>query len=114
MFKLTKNPVYTWPVTVSIPQDGGKFLKATFTAEFRGLSQPEIDAAVQAGRDGDTDLELCSQCLLGWKGVQDEDGQEKLFSDAAKAELLAVPYVRNAVVQAFFDSLTGGASRRKN
>ena len=114
MFKIAENVTYKWPVTVAIPQDGGKFVKATFSAEFKGLTQPEIDAIIQASRNGDTDADICVSCLVGWSGVKDSDDQDLPYSDAAKERLLAIPYVRNGVVNAFFESISGGAARRKN
>lgn len=113
MFKLSQNTTYRWPVTVHIPQDGGKFVKATFTAEFRALPQNEIDQVITDAREGDRDADLCAECLTGWSGVQDGDGTDLPFSDEAKAKLLNVPYARIALVTAFFESLNGGA-RRKN
>lgn len=114
MFKITQNPTYTWPVTVHVPKDGGKFVKATFTAEFRALEQDEIDRVLQDIRDGDPDTNFAGECLSGWKDVQDDDGSALVFSDDNKAKLLNIPYARNAVVTAFFESISGGAARRKN
>ncbi len=112
MFKIAQNPSYKWPVAVHIPADGGKFVKATFTAEFRALAQSEMDNVLADIRDGDRDADFAGECLIGWSGVQDADGADLPFSDEAKARLLNIPYVRAAVVAAFFDSITGG--RRKN
>lgn len=112
MFKIAQNPAYKWPVTVHIPQDGGKFTKATFTAEFLALAQDRIDSVVEGIRDGDRDADFARECLLGWSGVQDADGADLPFSDEAKQKLLNIPYVRSALVAAFFESITGG--RRKN
>lgn len=113
MFRIAKNTSYKWPVTVHIPQDGGKFVKATFTAEFRALPQSEIDSVLQDIRDGDRDADFTERSLIGWSGVQDDDASELPYSDEAKAKLIDIPYVRNALVTAFFESISGGA-RRKN
>lgn len=112
MFKITQDRTYKWPVTVHIPADGGKFTKATFTAEFRGMSQDAIDTTLNDMRAGDRDADFSNECLVGWSGVQDHDGTDLPFSDEAKIKLLNIPYVRAAIVTAFFESLSGG--RRKN
>jgi hypothetical protein len=114
MFKLAEQRTYKWPVTVHIPADGGKFTKATFTAEFKALPQKEIDRVVEEGRGGDRDADLCTECLIGWSGVQDENGNDIPFSDEAKAKLLDITYVRHALLDAFLESITGGGARRKN
>jgi hypothetical protein len=113
MFKISQNTTYKWPVTVHVPQDGGKFTKATFTAEFRALPQSEIDSVLSDLREGDRDADLASSCLSGWANVQDDDGSELPYGDEAKAKLLNIPCVRVALVTAFFESINGGA-RRKN
>lgn len=114
MFKIEQNQSYQWPVNVFVPRDGGKFVKATFTAEFKALPQSEIDSILRDVREGTVDADFCIESLVGWKGVQDDDGSDLPFSDEAKAKLLNIPYARHAVVTAFFDSISGGAARRKN
>jgi hypothetical protein len=114
MFKLAQKPTYRWPVEVRFPAEVGKFGKGTFTAEFNTLPQDEIDRIIQAGRDGDVDADVCREALIGWSGVQDEDGSEVPYSDEAKTKLLNIAYVRQAVLDAFFESITGGGARRKN
>jgi len=114
MFKISQKPTYKWPVTVHIPADGGKFTKATFTAEFKALAQTDIDAIIQDGKDGDKNADLCRECLSGWSAVQDDDGSELPYSDEAKARLLDIAYVRHGLLEAFFESITGGGAKRKN
>ena len=113
MFKISQNTTYKWPVTVHIPRDGGKFVKGTFTAEFKAMPQNEIDGVLADLRDGHQDADLASACLTGWANVQDDDGSDLPYGDEAKDKLLNVPYVRVALVTAFFESIGGGA-RRKN
>ena len=113
MFKIAEGPLnYTWPVTVAIPQNGGTFTKAGFSAEFKALPQHRINAIV--GGEAEIDADLLTECLVGWKNVQSADGSEMAFSDENLAKLLDIAYVRVALVRAFFDSINGGAARRKN
>lgn len=110
MFKLSTHHSYIWPVSVQTPVNGGKFAKATFDATFKVISQERIDAIV---RGGNVDSELLSEVIQDWKGVQDDEDNELPFSEGARDRLLSVPYVRAALVDAYLDSLSGGA-RRKN
>jgi len=109
MFKLKTEHTYSWPVTVQIPADGGKFTKSTFDATFKVIPQDRIDTIL---RGGNVDSELLREVTIGWKGVQDEDGNELPFSEDARDKLLSIPYARAALVEAYLDSLAG--SRRKN
>lgn len=115
MFKLAQKDTYTWPVTVEIPTDGGKFEKHGFTAEFRRLPRSEIEAllrAVTESHDPQREADIVDQILLGWNGIVDADGQPVSFSDEARNQVLDIHPVRNCVFQAWVDSLKAGA--RKN
>lgn len=114
MFKLAQKNTYTWPIKVQIPVDGGKFEPQTFDAEFKRLPQSEINDLLREIQDGVTDTRFVEGVLVGWHGVADADGNELPYSEAAKIMLLDIPYLRSAVVAAFFDSFSGGAARRKN
>lgn len=116
MLKLAQKDTFTWPITVEIPADGGKFEKHVFTAEFRRLPRSEIDVLMRdVGESNDPEratANIVDQILLGWNGVVDADGQPVPFSDEARNQVLDIHPVRNCVFQAWVDSLKAGA--RKN
>lgn len=105
MFKLAAVRKVTWPVTVSIPKDGGDTVKATFSGEFEVLTQDELEK-----NHGD----LLDRVLVGWKGVAGEDEQEVAFSPEAKANMLGITYVRAALFSAYGELQVGRAAARKN
>lgn len=111
MFKLAQQTSYKWPVTVHIPTDGGRFTKATFDAELKTLPQERIDQYLTGGGDT-TEQDFLNEVVIGWKGVTDDAGNDVPYSEEAKLKLLAISYVRTALVRAFFDSITGGAKRK--
>ena len=112
MFKLDLSDSYTWPVEVSMP-DNGKAKKLRFDASFLRLSQPEIDELMNQAGDGEiSDIEFCNRVLDGWKGVQDQDGNAFEYSEANKEILLKIYPVAASIVEAYGNSLTAG--RRKN
>lgn len=108
MFRIKKQENFKWPVRVQEPADGGKFIKRTFNAEFVSLEQSEINQVVAESGD------LADRVLIGWDGVQDSDGNELAVTDENKALLLAVPYIRVAIMTAYNEAMSGGALRQKN
>lgn len=110
MFKVAAKRRLKWPVTVNVPQDGGRTQKATFEAEFELYTQDEVEEAIAANRD------LLELQLVGWSeaGVRDEHDQPLEYSEAAKKQLLAVGYVRTALFAALTEINTGRAAARKN
>ena len=124
-FVLNQSDNYSWPVSIRLPADGGKREKQTFEAVFKRLPQSrinEIQAEVQrrvkateAGeelKDGISDISLADEILVGWTGVVDGDGEEVAFSKAMKAQLLDVPMLASAIIEAYFESLV--EQKRKN
>lgn len=113
MFKISSEKKVRWPVTVKIPADGGRYTKEAFQVEFDLIDQPRIDAIMEAAeRPTSVDVAFLREVVTGWTGVRDEGDAEVSFAPEALERLLAIPYVRNAMVGAFFDCISGG--RRGN
>ena len=71
--------------------------------------------ATEAGeelKDGISDISLADEILVGWTGVIDGDGEEVAFGKAMKAQLLDVPMLASAIIEAYFESLV--EQKRKN
>lgn len=113
MFKLSQSQDYSWPVTVSLPADGGKFSKETFDARFLRIPQTRIDELRAQAESAEkiSDHAIAREVLVGWSGITD-DGDEVPFSPANLERVLNLPGVAAAIVMAFLESLSG--SRRKN
>lgn len=109
-FKVEENKSVKWPVTVAIPRDGGRTTKATFSATFKLLEQDELDNVMENGGD----REIGCAVLQDWEGVSDADGSPMPFSEAARDRLLAIPYIRTAIVSAYFQCSSGREAARKN
>jgi hypothetical protein len=118
-FVLKKAATYSWPVTIELPVDGGRYEKQTFEGIFNRLKQSRVTqiqveamklkAAIQKDQDISgmvKDQEIADEVLAGWKGILDEDGDELPFSEAVKAELLEIPSVAGSIVMAFGDSIS--------
>jgi len=109
MFKKATVRRIKWPVTVNIPQDGGKTQAAEFDAEFEILPIQDHDDLVQTGGD------LLHRVLVGWDRFMNEAGDAPIeFSAAEKTEVLNIAYVRAAFTLAYYEAAHGNKAKRKN
>lgn len=85
MFKLKKTRSFSWPVTVTTPENG-KHTRSVFTAEFRELPREELLAHLEAFKDPEATAveqsrrlsEFLEAVLLSVDGVQYEtEGGER-------------------------------------
>jgi hypothetical protein len=119
-FVLKQSATYKWPVAFRVPTDGGKYDKQSFDAEFKRLPQSrineiqaEVQARVRAAEKGEpiefdiSDISIAEEVLAGWSGVVDDDGDEIAYSETGKTELLNVPMMAGAIIEAYFDSVAG-------
>lgn len=117
-FVLKQSSSYSWPVSFDVPVDGGRHEKQTFDGEFKRLPQSKIGPMVaELGKledlgELDRITEIASDVLIGWSGVNDDDGKEIPFSQKALEQLLEVPFLAVAVIKAYVDSIKG--AKRKN
>ena len=105
-FVLKKVSTYKWPVEVSVPVDGGKFKKETFTAIFKKMSRSAFNDLIDEGDDA-----LVDQIIEGSEGIKDEDGEEVPFCAGTKKELFDDPYVLRALIESYTNSITGAAEK---
>lgn len=110
MFILKAAHEFEWPVIVQEPEDG-KHQARQFFARFLVLPQDEIEGLIKDSPER-VDVALLRRALIGWRGVQDATKEEVPFSDEAREQLIAIPYVRLATVLAYRDAIAG--IRRKN
>ena len=59
-----------------------------------------------------TDVDLAKEVLVGWEGIEDDQGNEIKFTQSKLKQLLDVPMVATAIASSFFDSIVG--AKRKN
>lgn len=114
MFKLKKSPDFWWPISLELPGENGKYEKATFDAQFKRLGQTEIDKLIEDIQTSKVvkDITAVNDLLIGWRGVQDADGNEIPFSEVTKDQLLEIPGVAAALMKTFIEAIYG--ARRKN
>jgi len=112
MFKIEKLKDITWPVTVSVPRDGGNAVKATFTGKFKLLTSPEFNAIYNSGG---SDEDLVRNVLTGWENnLCDEDGNPLEFNDENLNLVATRTYIRTAIVSAYLELSSGKKAGTKN
>jgi hypothetical protein len=112
MFKVEKPKDITWPVTVSVPRDGGNTVKATFTGKFKVLTGAEFSAIYN---NGGSDEDLVRNVLVGWNSdLCDEDGVPIDFNGENVNLVASVPYIRAAIVAAYLELSYGKKAGAKN
>ena len=108
MFKLVDSHKVTWPVTIQKPIDGGKVEKHKVDAVFEILPSEE---SMELSREG----ELLERVVVGLKTeIGDEEGNPVEFEGEIRKRFLRIPYVRAALVEAYFQAAAGREAQQKN
>lgn len=126
-FVLDQSSSYRWPVTIKVPQDGGRFRSYSFEVEFLRVSQERREelgrqlmaqqTRVAAGNlEGEilTPRQIADELVVGWSGILDSEGkdaQEVPYSPATKAQLLNVGDVADAIIAAWGESIPGAKAK---
>ena len=110
---LDQDDTYSWPCSINVPVDNGKYEKHSFKCVFKRLKQSRIKELLDFAAEGKmTDQEVCTEVLAGWSGIEDKDGNEVKFTKATFKQLIEVPLIATEIGTAYFKSITG--SKRKN
>lgn len=105
MFKLDLSPSYFYPVKLPLLDADGKLETRVFDARFRRYTQAqgeELAREATAGRLDDR--QLVEQALVGWRGLQDADGNDLPYTPENLAVVLAIAGMRAALVSSFLES----------
>lgn len=98
-FKTLEQPFEAdWPVTVSVPQDGGTVQEQTFDVRFRTLTPEETTNVDNSGDPAAAKLRLA---LVDVKG--------ETFSPALIEKLLGVGFVQMALLRAYSKFILGAS-----
>jgi len=112
MFVLKQSDSYDWTVKVDFPVSGDKYQTQSFKAEFNRLSQTRIEELQkQVEEEQISGKDFVKEIVIGWKEVNDENGQPIEFSPAALEKLCDIPIVARAIVKAFFASINGAKTK---
>lgn len=111
MFKVTKNRVVWWPVTIHEPrEDGcGKVNKIKVKLKYQ-LVNKELAQEVKSSPDDEVEEKLIAS-ILGWEGFADEDGNELVFNEANLHDVLQIPYAERAIAFGLLDASRGAVAK---
>jgi hypothetical protein len=123
-FEIDKGETYDWPVICGDPVDG-EYKKESFIGVFNNLGQARINKindlcrqrqiAELSGESTEgmiNDMQLADEVLAGWKKIT-QNGEPYEFDEARKQALLSKARVAGWVVDAWSESVRGGAARKK-
>lgn len=96
-FKLQKNRTFRTTVNIKVPTDNG-ITDQSFVARFRVMD--DADSALQVD-------DFLRRAILHVEDVQDDDGELIASSDDLIARLVAQPFVRVALITAYWAALSG-------
>jgi len=106
MLKLSKKKTRFFPVAVEQLNDEGRVRKFNFTAEFKVVSQPEAEDILKVGSPEIVkDKVVCDAVFVGWKDVEDAEGQPLEVNDENRTILLDELGVQGAIVKAWLKSI---------
>jgi len=122
-FVLKSSSSYSWEVSFFQPENGER-KKQSFDALFKRLPQTRINEiqvlvqkrvkAIQEGEEdksGITDQSIADEVLVGWDGIEDGEGNPVAFSNKSKKQVLEVPMLASAIIEAYFNSLVEGKQK---
>lgn len=107
---------FWWTVKVPVPGNDDYQL-AALLLQFKPVAQQRLDQ--MSGTELPTDerplpseADICREVVVGWSGVQGEDGEVLYFSPTALDALLNVPVVRSAIVATYMAVMRGMGARK--
>jgi len=106
MFKLKKENVVWWPVTISEPTDNGEVIEHKCHMLFELVTQNQFDELADKG-----DRELLAVLVKGWKEILDVDEHPLTFSKEHLDALLQLPYVRASILRAYMQAMSGAPAK---
>ena len=87
-----------WPITITSPSDGGKWVDETFTGIFDRIGLTKLNQLAEQG-----DPKLVKSVMKCWQDIKDEEGNELPFNKKELDSFLDDPHFLRATVQAVLE-----------
>lgn len=108
MLKLDQSESYWYPVVIELIDAEGKKKKFDFDAKFKRLDEDErAELAKKTGGD-DAEItvrDLVQDIFIGWRKVQDSNGDELVVNDDNRSKLLKVEGIHSAILNSWKKSI---------
>lgn len=101
MFKVSSDPKFTHPVTVCVPVDGGH-KNMTFPVTFRVMPLDQLDD----GQGAEGQAASLRKVITHMEDLVGDNDQPIPYSDEIRDQLIAVPYVRLALMKTYLEAVT--------
>lgn len=108
MFTLDQSPTYWFVVPVEMTDENGRRRKFDFDAEFNRLPRSEITELLRTREEGESplkDADVVERVFVGWRRINDANGNELVVNAANRAALLDTHPVEASIVRAYLKSL---------
>ncbi|NIZ12907.1 hypothetical protein [Phaeobacter sp. HF9A] len=103
MFKVDETPTFTRQVNVKVPKGDGHE-EQPFKATFKAVDEDDFEG-VQLG-DAEQVKALLRKMLEGMEDLADAAGGAIPYSEVIREKMLKLPYVRLALIAAYYDGMT--------
>ncbi|WP_162906703.1 hypothetical protein [Algihabitans albus] len=110
-FILIAERLVWWPVTVSVPLDGGGVEQQDFEARFALIGDNAYQALVKAHGALQVDKPLLRRVLRDWRGVKDSSHEDLPVGDGTRDALIDITCVRLALTKAYLEAERGGPAK---
>jgi len=87
-----------WPITITSPSDGGKWVDESFIGIFKKIGLTKLNELAEQG-----DPKLVKSVMEGWEEIKDEEGNEVTFNKKELDSFLDDPHFLRATVQAVLE-----------
>lgn len=106
-FRISPSKTFAWPVKVAFASEtkAGEVEEMEFVAHFKRINA-KADVTALLKRAGNEDAIMANEVLLGWEGIEDEDGNPLEYSEENKAKLLEGSYDLAAACVVTFQEAT--------
>lgn len=102
MFKIAKNPQFTHSIPVLVPVDNGHE-ERPLKVRFRVL--PIDDVNQHDPRTSEGTEAFLRAVVVRFEDVVDENGELMPSDDTLTSQMLALPYIRIALVKGYYDAV---------
>lgn len=112
MFKLANKIIIERTVRIRVPQAGSGFRDEEFRALFEVID-PDVARTELGEQDEAGTTALLRRVFVGWPegAIGDEGGAPLAFSEEARDQLIAIPYVRLGLLRAYGKAVNAVAEK---